>query len=170
MNRQVSLSWLCKYANVKLCARSVVSRLAGRTGPREIKTDEPRNHPPVTAAPVSEHPSSQLTYDCFFLVQWWAWETKKRGGRLYVMGLWSQGLNRKVFTWLWLNKYSCLAVPAYHTRNCVIKCLQTKTLKHVPVVFTLAIIDQIWRLLLLTHFINQSIFLQRFYEKYYVGN
>ncbi len=42
---QVSPSWLCKYANVKLCARSVVSRLAGRTGPREIKTDETPKSP-----------------------------------------------------------------------------------------------------------------------------
>lgn len=50
----------CKYANVKLCVRSVVSRLAGRTGPREIKTDEPRNQPTATSCDRSSRLRTSL--------------------------------------------------------------------------------------------------------------
>lgn len=62
----------------------------------------------------------------FYLMQRWAWDTKRTKAmrRSYVCGF------KSFFNaWLWLNKYCCLAVPAYHTRYCVIKCLQMKKQK-----------------------------------------
>lgn len=59
--------------------------------------------------------------------------------------------------WLWLNKYCCLAVPAYHTRNCVIKCLQMKTKQFLHSRSSIKFDVSFY----LLFFINQSIFLSK---------
>lgn len=72
----------CKYANVKLCVRSVVSsprwaNWAERNKDRRTPKSTYRNllWPQLLSQNIPD--LSSPTNDCFFLVQWWAWETKK---------------------------------------------------------------------------------------------
>lgn len=95
---------------------------------------------------------------------------KRRGGRLYVFfdGIGIERLKLKGFdVWLWLNKPCCLAVPAYHTRNCVIKCLRTKKSCRF---YTRDHRSNLKTCFYLLASLIKVYFFQRFYKKYYVGN
>lgn len=127
-----------KYVN--LCARREL--LAGRTGPLGSgvpprASDKDRWTPKSTSCDCSSCLRTSLISAQRQLTVFPSYSNepekpkKRRGGRLYVRvffdGIGIERLKLKGFNvWLRLNKPCCLAVPAFHTRNCVIKCLRTK--------------------------------------------